>query len=160
MAPNSNKAKQICIIKKYTISSKAKEKKIESALYVLTNRRQQLLNISFVIALLLLSGRNSAAPIIRSCRRLEQNTGWWSLVWQTYSDARFKKAFRVSRNTFPFILERIRHVLERKIVRPHRASFTSSYLSLSSWPWNILPHYIRTVWSWVVNSCHNNQGGI
>jgi hypothetical protein len=33
-----------------------------------------------------------------------------------YSDARFKKTFRVSRNTFSFILERIRHVLERKTV--------------------------------------------
>ncbi len=116
MAPNSNKANKFVLLKSILSRARQRRKKIESALYVLTNRRQQLLKISFVIALLLLSGRNSAAPIIRSCRRLERNTGWWSLVWQTYSDARFKKAFRVSRNTFSFILERIRHVLERKTV--------------------------------------------
>ena len=52
----------------------------------------------------------------RSCRRLLRNNGWWLLVWNTYSNERFKKTFRVSRNTFNYILSRIRHKLERKTV--------------------------------------------
>lgn len=111
MAPHTNVAL-------LNILSRARQrrKKIESVLYALVNQRQQLVKISFVIALLLLSGRNAAAPSIRSCRRFQRNPGWWYIVSETYSDARFKKTFRVSRNTFSFILERIRHVLERKTV--------------------------------------------
>ena len=66
--------------------------------------------------LILLSGRNAFSPIPRSCRRLPRNTGWWNLIWNTYSNARFKKTLRVSRETFAFILSRIRHALERKSV--------------------------------------------
>ena len=62
------------------------------------------------------AGKNAVAPIPRSCRRLARNTGWWNIIWQTYSYARFKKTFRVSRGTFTFILSRIRHVLERESV--------------------------------------------
>ena len=52
----------------------------------------------------------------RSCRRLERNNGWFSTVWSRYSTKRFKKTFRVSRETFGFILSRIRHVLERDTI--------------------------------------------
>ena len=52
----------------------------------------------------------------RSCRRLLRNNGWRLLVWNTYSNERFKKTFRVSRNTFNYILSRIRYKLERKTV--------------------------------------------
>ena len=45
-----------------------------------------------------------------------RNTGWWGKVWNTYSYARFKKLFRVSRGTFLFILGRIRHDLVRDTV--------------------------------------------
>ena len=41
---------------------------------------------------------------------------WFNLVWSTYSDERFKKTFRISRATFQFILQRIRHVLDRDTV--------------------------------------------
>ena len=34
-------------------------------------RRQKLFKASFLVALLILSGRNAAVPIQRSCRRLE-----------------------------------------------------------------------------------------
>ena len=40
--------------------------------------------------------------------------GWFNLVWSSYSDERFKKTFRISRTTFQFILQRIRHVLDRR----------------------------------------------
>ena len=49
----------------------------------------------------------------RSCRRLERNKGWWEMVWNGYSEERFKRTFRVSKDTFTFILSRIRHDLER-----------------------------------------------
>ena len=37
-------------------------------------------------------------------------------MWNSYSDECFKKTFRVSRNTFNFIMNRIRHDLEREMV--------------------------------------------
>ena len=38
------------------------------------------------------------------------------MVWNTYSEKRFKQTLRVSRGTFQFILNRIRHDLERVVV--------------------------------------------
>ena len=49
-------------------------------------------------------------------RRLERNTGWWNMVWNTYSPDRFKKTFRVSRETFEYLLNRIRPSLERQSI--------------------------------------------
>ena len=49
----------------------------------------------------------------RSCRRHIRNTGWWETVWTTYSDKRFKQIFRVSRETFLFILDHIKHDLQK-----------------------------------------------
>ena len=46
----------------------------------------------------------------------DKNTGWWEKVWQTYSDIRFKKTFRVTRRTFLFILQRIRPKLQKQDV--------------------------------------------
>ena len=37
-------------------------------------------------------------------------------MWDSYSDQRFKKTFRVSKNTFNFMLSRIRHDLERQTI--------------------------------------------
>ena len=115
MAPNSNNVNKFVLFKSILSRARQRRKKVEAALHVLINRRQQILKVSFVVALLL-SGRNSTVSTLRSCRRLQRNSGWWNLVWETYSDSRFKKAFRVSRKTFTVILNRIRHVLERKNV--------------------------------------------
>ena len=116
MAPNSNNVNKFVLFESILYQARQRRQKIESALHVLINRRQQILKVS-LIAALLLSGRNSrTVPTLRSCRRLQRNFGWWNLVWETYSDPRFKKAFRVSRKTFTFILNRIRLVLERKNV--------------------------------------------
>ena len=57
-----------------------------------------------------------AQPQPRRWRRLELNTGWWDLVWNTYSPDRFKRTFRISRETFDFILNRIRGSLEKQSV--------------------------------------------
>ena len=82
-------------------------------------RRRRLTVLLCLVGLLLLSRhQNNATERVypRSCRRLIRNCGWWDLVWNSYSDERFKKTFRVSKNTFNFILSRIRHDLERETV--------------------------------------------
>ena len=53
-------------------------------------------------------------PRRRSCRRLVRNIGWWENVWNNYSEARFKKTFRISRATFRYILDRIEPILARQ----------------------------------------------
>ena len=54
---------------------------------------------------------------IVSCRRLTRNPGWWEIVWATpYSEARFKKTFRVTRRTFDFILGRFWADIEKTTV--------------------------------------------
>ncbi len=78
-------------------------------------RRRLLLKLCFTALLLTLNASKNRA-VVRSCRRLERNGGWWDVVWNTYSDARFKKTFRVNKKTFLFILDKIKHVLKREIV--------------------------------------------
>ena len=68
----------------------------------------------FIVTTLLISSEN--AVTVRSCRRLPRNNGWFDHVWNTYSDTRFKKTFRVSKATFDFILGRIEHDLQRDTV--------------------------------------------
>ena len=116
MVPNSNTGSEFALFQSVLFRARRRRKKIESILHFFKIRRQQLLKSSFLIILLILSKRNAGVPIPRSCRRRGQNQGWWRYVWETYTDARFKKTFRVSRNTFSFILERIRPALERKTV--------------------------------------------
>ena len=80
-------------------------------------RRRQVLNVALLLLLLVSQRNNNTVPRpIRSCRRLNRNTGWWDKVWNTYSEARFKKTFRVSRSTFNFILNRIEPFIVRETV--------------------------------------------
>ena len=44
-------------------------------------------------------------------RRFERNCGWLQKVWNTYDNEGFKSSFRISRETFNFILNRIRNRL-------------------------------------------------
>ena len=90
--------------------------KMQLALNNLAARRRRVLNLACLV-LLLISHRNVTVPRpVRSCRRLKRNSGWWENVCNTYSDARFKKTFRVSRGTFNFILRRIEPFLIRQTV--------------------------------------------
>ena len=90
---------------------------MHTALNTLLVRRKQLLCVCYVM-LMLGASRNVVArlPRLRSCCRFDKNTGWWEKVWQTYSDTRFKKTFRVTRRTFSFILQRIRSELQKQNV--------------------------------------------
>ena len=89
---------------------------MQLALSNLVARRKRFFNLACLL-LLLISQRNITVPRpVRSCRRLKRNTGWWKNVCNTYSDARFKKIFRVFRETFNFILNRIAPLLVRQTV--------------------------------------------
>ena len=86
------------------------------ALSNLVARRKRFLNLTCLLSLLI-SQRNITVPRpVRSCRQLKRNTGWWEKVRNTFSDARFRKTFRVSRETFNFILNRIAPSLVRETV--------------------------------------------
>ena len=50
------------------------------------------------------------------CIRYERIYVWWNLIWETYSEKRFKQAFRVSRYTFQAILVIIRTDLQKQII--------------------------------------------
>ena len=68
------------------------------------------------ICLLLQSVEGEDTQRYRSCRRTIRNAGWWELVWATYDEGIFKKAFRLSRETFDFILKSIRSDIEKSTV--------------------------------------------
>ena len=104
----------------------------------LAARRKRFLNLAFLLVLLI-SQRNITVPSpVRSCRRLKRNTGWWENVCNTYSDARFKKTFRVSRDTFNFIPNRIAPFLIRQTVTKEPISpalrLAICLYRLQSWP--------------------------
>ena len=52
----------------------------------------------------------------RRCRRFLRNTGWWETVWENYDNHRFKNEFRVSKEIFKFILNKIGYRLEKEDV--------------------------------------------
>ena len=89
---------------------------LQTAVTHLLTKRRRLLSISLIMLLLTLIQRNDVVTPMRSCRRLTRNNGWWETVCNNYSDARFKKTFRITRATFLYILSRIRHRLERQTV--------------------------------------------
>ena len=116
MADN-NEARIKAILLRKIQNSANRRRMLRNALIYLTTKRRQLINVC-ILSLLLVTSRGIAMTnkYKRSCRRLERNNGWFNLVWSTYSEQRFKKTFRVSRETFSFILARIRHALERDTV--------------------------------------------
>ena len=76
--------------------------------------RRKVLNVCFL--LLLISSQRNVTPVSRSCCRLTRNIGWWENTWNNYSEARFKKTFRVSHSTFRYILNCISPFLARETV--------------------------------------------
>ena len=74
------------------------------------NTRLLLKVFSFILLLVSYNESQQQVAVLPSCRRFQRNLGWWNTVWNTYSEK------RVSRQTFQFILNRIRHELERDVV--------------------------------------------
>ena len=79
-------------------------------------KKRFLARVCLLIWLLLQSVEEEDVQCYRSCRRSIRNTGWWELVWVTNDQGRFKKASRVSRKTFNFILKSIRPDIEKTTV--------------------------------------------
>ena len=93
---------------------------MHAALNHVLEKRRMLVKLSGVVSLLALS--ENKRSVNRSCRRLPRNTGWWDQIWQTYSDTRFKKTFRVSRCTFNYILENIKGEITHDIINEQPVS--------------------------------------
>ena len=100
---------------KNIFEERRRRRRMQTILYWVLRRRKLLLNLSLAALLLTLFNRN-ATVYNRSSRRLSRNYGWFELVWTSYSNQRFKKTFRLSCTTFMYILNRIRHVLQRDTV--------------------------------------------
>ena len=94
--------------------SRRRRQNLQMVLKNLAAWRRKVLNVCFL--LLLISSQRNVTPVSRSCRRLTRNIGWWENTWNNYSEARFKKTFRVSRSTFRYILNRISPFLARETV--------------------------------------------
>ena len=104
--------KQLFVMKMIQ-NSRIRRSTLQKLLLYLQNRRLLLLRLCFV-TVLLLSSRNNSTVRVLSSRRFPRNTGWFEHVWETYSDARFKKTFRVSKQTFLYILSKIEGNLLRQ----------------------------------------------
>lgn len=83
----------------------------------LVARRRRILNVALLVLLQISQFNSITVPSpVRSCHRVKRNTGWWNKLCNTYSDARFKKTFRLSRSTFNYILNRIEPFIVKQTV--------------------------------------------
>lgn len=112
MAPERNR---ITLIRKL-IAKNRKQRKILQTILTFAVARRRMIFKTCILMLLLCLNLKGNKTVVRSCRRLVRNSGWWDLVWNNYDDVRFKKTFRMSRATFIYLLEKIRHKLEKEIV--------------------------------------------
>ena len=110
--------KNTMLLLKMIKEQRRRQRFIRVSLAIATARRQLLLKTCLFVLLLVFKGKRSTERVYhRSCRRLPRaNTGWWKMVWESYSDKRFKQTFRVNRGTFDIILSHIRHRLARETV--------------------------------------------
>ena len=77
-------------------------------------RRKKLFKLKLALTKMIFS--ESKKTRVRACRRFCRNVGWWETVQREYDDKRFKETFRLSRDTFNFILSKIRHDIEKCVV--------------------------------------------
>lgn len=80
----------------------------ESALMYVALRRKRMILLFPSVELLLLTRRQSMATdrvYQRPCRHLARNKSYRETVWNTYTHERFKKNFRISKDSFNFILK-------------------------------------------------------
>ena len=110
--------KDTMLLQKIINERRRRRRLLQESLTIATARRRLLLKTCLLVLLLIFKGNCSTERVYhRSCRRLlRANTGWWKMVWESYSDKRFKQTLRVNRSTFNIILSHIRHRLERETV--------------------------------------------
>ena len=114
MAENHTLVKVIAL-KNLIQRNRQRRKLLLASIASAIQRRRRLVKLCMT-ALLLMFNVFRNKPVLRSCQHLQRNGGWWNVVWNTYTDARFKKTLRVNRCTFLYILETIRHAIERETV--------------------------------------------
>ena len=83
---------------------------------LVVQRKRFLLRCSLILSFLIQCYETVESSRTRSCRRYRRNMGFWEMAWKTYNDSRFKKTFRVSRRTFEYILQNIRHDILKEVV--------------------------------------------
>ena len=115
MAPKVSSRKQLFLLKMLQ-NSRRRRSSMQKLILLLQSRRQLLVRLAFVTALLVFSRDNTTTLHSRTCRRLQRNNGWMEQALNNYSDARFKRTFRISRATFRYILGKIETRLERQTV--------------------------------------------
>ena len=86
--------RRIVLIRSMFERAKRRRRMVESVLHSLLSRKMRLIKLAMALdhcmVLVAFAGKNAATPVRRrSCRRLSRNAGWWNIIWQTYSDARF-----------------------------------------------------------------------
>ena len=113
--PGRNRETRVTFLRKLLAKNKRRRKLLHTILMVAVARRRMMLRIA-VLMLVMCANSTRKRNVVRSCRRFVRNSGWWELVWNYYNDARFKTTFRISRATFMYILDKVRHKLEKKIV--------------------------------------------
>ena len=114
---NLNEEREKFVLFKTILNARRQRRRMQqSILNTVIARRGLLLKVFSFILLLVSLDESQQVTVLRSCRRFQRNLGWWNTVWNTYSEKRFKQTLRVSRGTFQFILNQIRHDLERDVV--------------------------------------------
>ena len=92
-----------------------RKRKILIAIAAATRRRKRLLKTQYLIVNKMLQNNDNRTRRFKSCRRFFRNKGWWETVESQYNDTRFKEIFRVTRETFNFILSKIRVDIEKQV---------------------------------------------
>ena len=110
MAPLDQKA---LLLKMIQNSRRRRSSMLKLTLF-LKSRCHLLIQLAFLTALLLFSRKNTTTFHYRTCRRFQRNKGWIEKVLHSYSNERFKKTFRISRQTFRYILSKIETRLLRQ----------------------------------------------
>ena len=113
MAPLDRKLRKQLLLKMIQNSQRRRSLMLKLTLF-LKSRWHLLIQLAFLAALLLFSRKNTTMFHHRTCQRLQRNTGWIENVLHTYSNERFKKTFRISRETFRYILSKIETRLLRQ----------------------------------------------
>ena len=122
------------------LQERKKREKMNTLITYITLRRRRLRNLLFLLLqnkALSQSYDRIRSHHKRSCRWYLRNSGWFSNVWENYSDERFKTIFRVSRETFTNILSFIRDGLQK-----------ARNLSAPAGSWRLLTSYIRANRPW------------
>ena len=151
MARKVSSRKQLFLLKMIQ-NSRRRRSAMQKLIVLLRRRRQLFISLTFVALLLTFTRNNTTMIRYRTCRRLQRNTGWIEQVLNTFSEARFKSTFRITRETFWYILSKIQIRLDRQTVAEDPISPACRLaISLSTCERRLLLHDIRAVWFWSFN---------